>query len=237
MTSPPHRSPPRTASMRLVTALLAALVLTLISSCSTSPQQQQTGLPDGTRLLADSAAAMRTVKSVHFTIAAQGDTPGISLRYADGQLTQEGSAKGTAKVDQGGKLVDQEFVIIGNTLYLRGPAGDYQKLPSSVAGAVYDPSVILNPDRGIAAVLASAKDAKTEAREPIAGVDSYRVSATFPKDSLGKLLPGISKDTTGQVWLAVQGLRLVEAQFRVGNGLVSAHFTDYDTPVAINSPV
>jgi lipoprotein LprG len=179
---------------------------------------------------------MRTVKTVHFTVSAQGDTPGVSLRYVDGQLTQQGSAKGTAKINQGGKLADQEFVIIGNTLYLRGPGGDYQKLPSSVTGAVYDPAVILNPDRGIAAVLASGKDTKTEAREPLAGVDSYRLAATFPKDSLAELLPGISKDTTGQVWLAVQGLRLVEAQFRVGDGLISVHFTDYDAPVVINSP-
>jgi lipoprotein LprG len=230
-----HRLLPGTASLRLAVALFAALALALIASCS-KPGAQQANLPDGTRLLADSAAAMRTVNTAHFTIAAQGNTPGVSLRYADGQLTEQGSAKGIARLQQDGKVVEQNFVITGDTLYLRDPSGKYQKLPSSLSGVVYDPSVILNPDRGIAAVLASGKDASTKARESIAGVDSYRVEATFPRESLGTLVPGISEDTPGKVWIATQGSRLVEAQFRLGEGLISVHFSDYDAPVAINTP-
>lgn len=224
-----------TAGMRLVVALFTALMITLIASCSGSGKQQA-ALPDGNRLLADSAAAMRTVNSIHFIVSAQGDIPGVPLRHADGWLTGQG-AKGTATMDQGGRLVDQEFVIIGNTLYLRDPNGAYQKSPSSVAGVVYDPSTILNPDRGVAAILASGSDATTESREPLAGIDSYKVKATFPQQSLSTLVPGISKDTTGQVWTAAQGSRLVEAQFRVGDGLISVRFSEYDTPVTINTPV
>ncbi|MGH3718591.1 MAG: LppX_LprAFG lipoprotein [Pseudonocardiaceae bacterium] len=237
-TRPPEverRGPlPGITSMRVAAALLATLAMTLIASCSRT--SQQTALPEGSRLLTDSAAAMRTVHTTHFTVAAQGNTPGVSLRYADGQLTDQGSAKGTAKVDQGGKLVNEEFVITGNTLYVRGPNGDYQKLPSFVSSAVYDPSVILNPDRGIAAVLASGKDASTETREPLAGVDSYRLKATFPQQSLATLIPGISEDTKGDVWIATQDSRLIEAQFRLGAGLVSVHFSDYNAPVTINTP-
>lgn len=239
-TRPPRQKHPgrRAGGLRFAGVLLAALLMTLIASCSGTAQQQQAQkLPDGNQLLADSAAAMRTVHTTHFTIAAQGKTPGVTLRYADGQLSEQGGAKGTAKMDQGGKIVDQDFVITGDTLYLRGPNGDYQKVPSSLAGTMYDPSVILNPDRGVAAVLASGKDAKTESREMIAGADTYKVQATFPKQSLATLVPGITEDTTGQVWMATQGSRLVEAQFRLGDGLVSAHFSDYDAPVTINSPM
>lgn len=230
---------PATASMRLIVAVFAALVLTLIASCGantgTSAQQQE-NLPDGTRLLADSAAAMRSVNSTHFTISAQGDIPGVSLRYADGQLTEQGSAKGIARMQQGGKLVEQDFVITGDTLYLRDQAGKYQKLPSSLSGTMYNPAVILNAERGIAAVLASAKDATTEAREQIAGVDTYRVEATFPRESLSTLVPGVTEDTTGTVWISTKDSRLVEAQFRKGEGLISVRFSDYDAPVTINTP-
>jgi lipoprotein LprG len=220
--------------MRIIT-LLAALVIALVTSCSGGGAQKTT-LPDGTRLLNDSATAMRTVTTIHFTIRVQGNVPGVPLRYADGRLTRQGSAQGTAKVDRGGQLVQEEFVIVGDTLYLRGPTGDFQKLPSSVAGAVYDPSVILNPDRGIAALLVSGKDATTEARELVARVDTYRLRANFPPQLLGTLVPGLSKDTPGQVWIAVQGSRLVKAQFPVGDGLISVHFADYDAPVLINGP-
>ncbi|MGH3692808.1 MAG: LppX_LprAFG lipoprotein [Pseudonocardiaceae bacterium] len=230
---------PGTASVRLTVAVFAALVLTLIASCggiSGISGQQQDNLPDGTQLLTDSAAAMRTVDTTHFTISAQGDIPGVSLRYADGQLTEQGSAKGIARMQQGEKLVEQDFVITGDTLYLRDPAGKYQKLPSSVSGVTYNPAVILNPERGVPAVLSSGKDATTEAREQIAGVDSYRVEATFPRESLSTLVPGVTEDTTGTVWIAAQGSRLVEAQFRKGDGLISARFSDYDVPVTINAP-
>ena len=216
-------------------ALVAALVIALVTSCSGGGAQKAT-LPDGARLLNDSSTAMRTVTTIHFTIRVQGNVPGVPLRYADGRLTRQGSAQGTAKVDRGGQLVQEEFVIIGDTLYLRGPTGDFQKLPSSVAGAVYDPSVILNPDRGIAALLVSGKDVTTEAREFVARVDTYRLRANFPRQSLGTLVPGLSKDTPGQVWIAVQGSRVVKAHFPVGDGLISVHFADYDAPVLINGP-
>jgi lipoprotein LprG len=220
--------------MRII-ALVAALVIALVTSCSGGGAQKTT-LPDGAQLLNDSSTAMRTVTTIHFTIRAQGNVPHVPLRYADGRLTRQGSAQGTAKVDRGGQLVQEEFVIIGDTLYLRGSTGDFQKLPSSVAGAVYDPSVILNPDRGIAALLVSGKDATTEARELVGRVDTYRLRANFPRQSLGTLVPGLSKDTPGQVWIAVQGSRVVKAQFPVGDGLISVHFADYDAPVLITGP-
>lgn len=220
--------------MRII-ALLVALVIALVTSCGGGGAQKTT-LPDGTRLLNDSATAMRTVTTIHFTIRVQGNVPGVPLRYADGRITRQGSAQGTAKVDRGGQLVQEEFVIIGDTLYLRGPTGDFQKLPSSVAGAVYDPSVILNPDRGIAALLVSGKDTTTEARELVAHVDTYRLRANFPRQSLGTLVPGLSKDTPGQVWIAVESSRVVKAQFPVSDGLISVHFADYDAPVLIDGP-
>ena len=220
--------------MRII-ALVAALVIALVTSCNGGGAQKTT-LPDGAQLLNDSSTAMRTVTTIHFTIRAQGNVPNVPLRYADGRLTRQGTAQGTAKVDRGGQLVQEEFVIIGDTLYLRGSTGDFQKLPSSVAGAVYDPSVILNPDRGIAALLVSGKDATTEARELVGRVDTYRLRANFPRQSLGTLVPGLSKDTPGQVWISVQGSRVVKAQFPVSDGLISVHFADYDAPVLINGP-
>ncbi|MGH8967877.1 MAG: LppX_LprAFG lipoprotein, partial [Actinomycetes bacterium] len=160
--------------MRLVprsAALMMSLIFALVTSCSGSGEQTAT-LPDGAALLAGSAEAMRTVTSTRFAIDVQDNVPTVPLQSANGQLTREGGAKGTATVNQGGQLVELEFVILGDTLYLRPPTGPVQKLPLSLAGAVYDPSVILNPERGVAAVLVSGQGATTEAREQIAGVDS-----------------------------------------------------------------
>lgn len=229
---------PRTASMRLAVTLLAAFILALTASCSgaSSPTGQQESLPDGARLLADSAAAMRDVNTIRFTVAAQGDIPSVSLRYANGQLNKEGSAKGIARMKEGEKVIEREFVIAGDTLYLRDPSGQYQKLPTSVAGGAYNPSAILSPDRGIAAVLASGKNPTTQAREMISGVDTYKVEATFPREPLSGLIPGITEDTTGDMWIATQGSRLVQAQFRLGGGIMSVQLGEYNTPVSITAP-
>jgi lipoprotein LprG len=217
--------------MRLV-ALFAALIIALVTSCSTSGGQKTTAAT----LLAGSAAAMRAVSTTHFAVDVQGNAPGVQLRSAEGQLTREGSAQGTAKVDEGRQILELQFTIIGQTLYLRPPTGPVQQLPLSFAGAVYDPSAILNPDRGIAAVLASGKGASTAAREQVDGVDSYRLQVTFPAQPLGTLVPGVTGDHTSEIWVAAQGSRLLKAQFPLSYGSATVRFSDFDAPVEITPP-
>jgi lipoprotein LprG len=220
----------------VVAAFILSVVIALVTACSGQTGGQQATLPDGPGLLADSAKAMRTVNTTHFTLDVQGNAPGIQLRSAEGQLTREGSAKGVAKVDEGRQILELQFVIIGDTLYLRPPTGPVQRLPLSFAGSVYDPSLILNPDRGIAAALASGREATTEVREQVDGVDSYRLRATFPAQPLGTLVPGFAADKPSQLWVAAQGARLVKAEFPTTTGTITVHFSDFDAPVEITPP-
>src|SRR5262249_49151903 len=131
-----------------------------------------------------------------------------------------------------------KFVIVGQDLYLeRATGAGFQKLPLSFAGAVYDPSVILNPDKGIAAALASGKDPSTEGREQVDGVDTYRLQVSFPAQPLGSLVPGLAQDKTSDIWIAVQGSRLIKAQFPTTTGKITATFSEYDAPAQITPPV
>jgi len=229
--------------VRLV-ALFAALIIALVTSCSGSGGQtttvQKATLPDGATLLADSATAMRAVTTTHFAVDVQGNAPGVQLRSADGQLTREGSAQGTAKVDEGRQILELPFVIIGDTLYLRLPTGPVQKWPASMLSPYLDPRLILDPEHGIAAVLASGKEATTEAREQIDGVDSYRLRVTFPAQPLSTLFPalfpGPPQDKTGQIWVAAHGSRLVKTQLPTNYGTASVQFSQFDAPVNITPP-
>lgn len=229
-------SAPYDGTMRLV-ALPAVLMMSLIIALVTACGGPSETLPQGATVLADAATAMRTVSTTRFTLEVKGETPGVQLRSADGQLTKEGSAKGTARVDEGRQLLELEFVIIGQDLYLTPPTGGVQKLPLSFAGAVYDPSIILNPDKGIAAALASGKDASTEEREQVEGVDTYRLKVTFPAQPLGTLVPGLAQDKTSDLWVAVQGSRLIKATFPTTTGAVTATFSQYDALAQITPPV
>src|SRR4051812_40282290 len=127
--------------LRPVVALLAALVV--LTSCTKShdkKDQAAGGLPDGSQLVRDSAAAMKEIKTAKFLITADGAISGLSLRRAEGTLTKEGDAQGTAQIEQAGQNVDLTFVIVGDKIYLKGPTGGYQALPLALAATVYDPS-------------------------------------------------------------------------------------------------
>ena len=222
-------------------ALFTALIIALLASCTATQdaqdaQDQKAALPDGAQLLTDSATAMRTVTTTHFIVDVQGNAPEIPFQSADGRLTREGSAKGIVRRNQGGKIVELEIVVVGDQLYLRGATGPYLKLQASNLSAFYDPRPILNPDRGIASVIDSGKEATTEAREQVDGVDCYRLRVTFPAQPLGTLVPGPAQDRTGEVWVAVQGSRLMQARFPASNGTLTVRFSEFDVPVEITAP-
>jgi lipoprotein LprG len=228
--------------IRPVLALLAALVA--VSSCTSSHDKKAEpagSLPDAGTLLTDSATAMRDIKTAKFLITADGAISGLSLRRAEGTLTREGDAEGTAQIEQAGTNVDLTFVIVGDKIYIKGPTGGYQALPLSLAASVYDPSAILDPDQGVAKLLTTATDAKTEASEAVDGADAWRVALTANGADLSKIIPGVTGNTPGKVWLGKQDKRLHKAVFTLpadggATGTVTVTFREFDTPAAIKAP-
>lgn len=215
--------------------LLAVVsLLALVASCSGG-----TELPPAQRLLTQAAQAMRQVDTVRFelTIKGGGTVAGVPIRGAQGVLTQQGNAKGSVRLDRGGQLVELRFVLLGDTVYLQGPTGGFQKYPAAFATAIYDPSVILDPQSGVAALLAQATSATTEAREEVNGVEAYRVQDTFPGSVLDGLIPDLSSDTEGTVWIAVESNRLVKARFPLpGGGTAVVRLSEFNAPVEITPP-
>src|SRR5829696_5289808 len=169
----------------LAVALLAplAMVVGLASAACTGDEGTPTGtLPDAGGLLRESSQAMAELKTVRFDLAVDGSIPGVAIRSAEGQLTKEGDVKGTAQLVQGDATSEVEFVIVGESLYLKGPTGGFQRLPASFASTVYDPSKILDEQVGLPAMIAGAQQARTEAIEDVAGTQAYRIAVTVPRD-------------------------------------------------------
>jgi lipoprotein LprG len=216
---------------RLALTLLFALLGIVVSGCSGSEQ-----LPDAKQLLARAADTMREVSSARFVLELEGDPTALLVEGAQGRLNRQGEAAGTVTIERGGELAELEFVLTGDTLYLKGPTGGFRELPASLAASVYDPSVILDPERGVAALLASATSASTEGREQVNGVDTYRVRATFPADALGRLIPAAIHDDEGQVWIGAQRPYLVQARFEVPGGAVIVRLSEFGAPVDIAPP-
>jgi lipoprotein LprG len=223
-------------------AALSVFAIVLTGCGKKNKEAKPSELPTGTQLMADGAKAMSEVKTVHFTIGVNGKINGVSIKAAEGDLTKDGKAKGKATLEQLGFVIETEFVLIGKDLYVKGPTGGFVKADASLAASVYDPSAILDPNRGAPKLLSTAKNPKTEAKEQVDGKDAYRVSFEPDTAALQSLIGTNATGVKGVVWLDAQTKRIVKAEFKMpasgGNpeGTVTVTFTKYDEPVNIGAP-
>jgi lipoprotein LprG len=178
---------------------------------------------------------MRGVQSAGFAIRSEGNPP-ISVKSADGKLLRSGDAEGTLRLDQSGQQVEMAFTLVGDTVYFKGATGGYQKLPRAAVLAVYDPSAILDPRRGVVKLLDSAAEPKTEEREKVAGQESLRVKATLPKSVVPALVPGVTTDVEGQLWVAARDHRVLKVRLPIQKGAVTVTFSDFNQNFVITAP-
>lgn len=222
------------------------LVAAFTVACSSEPDSSGP-LPDGAALLRESAEAGKGIKSAHFALAVNGKIDAIPVQRIDGDLTKEGSpngaAKGIAKVELGGFLVEGEFVLVDRVLYFKGLTGTFQQLGD--ASRLYDPSTILNPDKGMAKVLGSVSGAKTEGTETVNGVSTYRVAGKVSKEVIAAIVPGVTTDVDVKFWLQEEGkhlpvrawIQLPPAQPGAGASSVELTLSELDKPVTVARPV
>jgi lipoprotein LprG len=221
---------------------VAALSILAIALTGCSKKSNNSTLPPGTQLMAEGDKAMSDVKSAHFVLTVDGQINGLALSKAEGDLTKEGKAKGTATIDQSGIKVEAAFIIVDQFAYLKLATGGYQKLPLAVAATVYDPSAILDPERGAAKLLRTAKNPKTEAIEKVDGKDAYKISFEPDAAALAALIPTSATGVTATVWLYTDSKKIAKAQFVIptsgsaAKGTVTVVFSNYDAPVTISAP-
>jgi lipoprotein LprG len=212
-----------------VTKVWLLLVLLFAAACGSG---SQTPLPDGPDALLKSAEAMRAVKTVAFTIETEG-TPAVPVKHAEGRLTTEGDAQGSIQIEVLGNLQELDFVLAGDTVHFKGPTGGYQTMTREQLAAVYDPSAVLT---GVPELLSTATEAHTEGIEQVGGGDAYKITVTASAQVLAKLVPGVSQDVKGTVWVDVSSSRLRKIDLSLTGGKVIVTLDDYDAPVTITPP-
>jgi lipoprotein LprG len=216
-----------------------AVVAAVTAGCSSNDKPATGGsLPDGGSLLNDAATATGNIKTAHFTLKANGEIPSIPVHSAEGDLTREGAAKGKINMTLLGQLFEGEFVLVNGTIYIKGATGGYQQLPASLISNLYDPGAILNSEKGIAKVLASVQNARTEGKESVDGTPAYKVSGRVSKDVVTGLVPGVDSDVDITFWLREDNKLPVKASVKMpGNTTVDVTLSNVDQPVSITAPV
>jgi lipoprotein LprG len=229
----------QTRLLAIFAALFAAIAL--IAGCSSKSEESSKPPPDAASLLKESSETTKSQSSMHLKLAVQGEIKELPIESLEGDLTNAPAvaAQGTANiVFLGQRLEGVDFSVVDGTLYAALTKGSYQDL--GPAADIYDASAILNPDTGLANVLANFSDAKSDGRETINGVDAVRVTGTVTAEAVNKIVPQISATgpVPGTAWIREDGNHeLVQAKLEPTPGnTVTMTCTDWGKPVTVNKP-
>ena len=224
--------------------VLVCVVLALVlGACG--KEQPGAELPNGRRLLTDSAAAMDGVNSLRFLLNVQGDRPSnFQITDASGAITRDGGVTATAKVLQGGQLVEYEYIVTGNIPYLKGPTGGFRQVPEAIYNRIFNPTGLLAGERSLPNALRKVTEATTEEEEEVEGVDTYRIKGKLNPaqvEGLSLLASGRVSETT--LWVSKENKQLVRARMpftvagQEGETVVTVTLSNYNEPVDIRPPV
>jgi lipoprotein LprG len=195
---------------------------------------------DAAQTLRQASTAMAGLKSLGLTLTSEGK-PAVPVRGGELKLLRGGDADGTVTLEQSGQTVEMKLIAAGDTMYIKGPTGGWQRYPKAIAANLYDPSAVLDPQRGISALLQKAASPKAEATEEVGGKQAHRVRATLPKAAIGGLVPGITADVSGQIWVSATDHRLLKVKGEIPaaggeSGSVVITFTEFNAPYKIKAP-
>jgi lipoprotein LprG len=227
---------------RRLFAVLAALsiAVALIAGCSSGSKQSGAPLPDATTLVKQSADATKNLKSAHLVLSVIGKIPGLPIKTLTGDLTNAPAtaASGNVQLTLGGSDVDANFVVVDGELYATLTPNKWSDFGK--AADIYDVSAILNPDTGVANLLANFTNAKAEGRDTINGQSAIRISGNVPADAVNKLASQLNAGNTTPttVWIQETGdHQLVQVKMDKSSGnSVQMTLSNWNQPVQVTKP-
>jgi lipoprotein LprG len=187
--------------LRRVTAGVLLLILALASGCASTPDTRGP-LPDASELLSAAATSFAALRSVRFDVTVSGTIPGLDIREVKGQASRDGglygTASGQADMQESTNRFGLTFLLSGDRLSLIGQQGLRREEPIP---AEYNPAVLLDPARGLPRLLQGASELKTETKEDVKGVETYRVTGELARDVVSAVVPAIQSDVDVKFWV------------------------------------
>jgi lipoprotein LprG len=225
-------------------AIFAALfaAVALIAGCSKSSEDSGKDLPDAATMLQQSSETTKSQTSVHLRLTVQGEIKELPIESLEGDLTNAPAVAAQGKANLlflGQKLDDISFVVAeGNLFATLTTGGAYQDF--GPAADIYDVSAILNPETGLANVVANFSDPKTDGRETVNGVETVRITGNISADAVNKIAPqiGATGPVPGTAWIAEEGNHeLVQAKMEPTPGnSVTMTMSEWGKSVTVTKP-
>jgi lipoprotein LprG len=147
---------------------LGAIVVLAVAGCTDKKESGGGGQSggDAVALLTDAKKTIDEASSVHIVLTGR-DLPdnAQTLASGDGVATHAPAFKGKLTVRSSGSPIDADVVAVGSKVYAKvsfAPAF-IELTPSQLAGlGAPDPAVLLDPAKGLTAVLPGLKDPKVK---------------------------------------------------------------------------
>jgi lipoprotein LprG len=227
---------------RRLLAVLASLSFATasIAGCSSGSKQSSAPLPDATTLVKQSADTTKNLKSAHLVLTVTGKIPGLPIKTLTGDLTTTPAtaAQGNATITLGGSDIQANFAVVDGDLYATLTPNKWSDFGK--ASDIYDPSQILDPNVGLANVLANFTDAKAEGRDTIGGQSTIRISGNVTADAVNKLASSFNatQPLPTTVWIQETGdHQLVQASLQKSSGnSVQMTLSNWNQPVQVTKP-
>ena len=227
---------------RRLSAVLASLSIAtaLIAGCSSGTKQSGAPLPDATTLVKQSTDVTKNVKSAHLVLKVNGKIPGLAIKVLTGDVTTAPgtAASGNATITLGGSDIQVDFVVVDGELYATLTPNKWSDFGR--ASDIYDVSVLLSPDSGLANVLANFSNAKAEGRDTINGQNTIRISGNVSADAVNKIAPTLNatQPMPATVWIQETGEhQLVQASLEKSRGnSVQMTLSNWGEAVQVTKP-
>lgn len=184
-------------AQRVATAAVAAGIATAIAltGCSSNSDSGSSGsatttastITDPAALVTAAADSTDALTGAHLNLAVAGTIPNLTAKGVDADIVTkpQTAAKGTATVLLGTTEVAAPFVYVDKHLY--ADINNRGFVDYGDGKSIYDVSVVLNPDKGLANLLRQIQNPTKAGSEQIDGVSTTKITGTVPAAALGPL--------------------------------------------------
>jgi lipoprotein LprA len=244
--------PPRTVIAAVAAALAVVLALGGCGSKSgqgggsgNSGTTATTSSNEAAGILKQAADVMSKVTGMHVSLSVQGDVPNLRVTKLDGDIsnTPQTVATGTATMLLGKSPQDAKFVYVDGHLYSDlGQPGSYTDFGNGAS--IYNVSVLLDPNKGLANVLAKLQGGSVAGTEQVNGIATTKITGNSSADDIAtlagtKLTAENVTTVPTMVWIASDGSsHLVRIQINPTNDTsVTLTMSDWGKTVTATKPV
>jgi len=163
--------------------------------------------PQSQAIVDKAKARFDQVNTLHFIVGIEGDVyldklRAQKLKAAEGDLVRPDKVSLTAKAQIGPINAQLKFIQIGDNAFLTNIlTGKWEKAPS---GFAYDPRIVFDQDRGVAAILSKVRGWQPVGSEKINSADTQHVRASVPVETVNDLVSASLRGDTIDVDLFIE---------------------------------